>query len=169
MTEVNGTAMPQIDSAFVEQTRLGESEQIGFPVSSSALVAFGFKFKAGGAHISRTLMLQELMSVLDLVPYGTASSIYRKAILEQNILAKATDSTRHKSLRHLRELYGLDESIPVSMHSGSCTHGMQQVCRCLQFSLHGLETPFFVQQHGRCLKLFTADESRQDRWQMRWR
>jgi len=38
---------------------------------------------------------------------------YRKAVLQDNVLGKTTQSTRAKSLRHLRELYALDESTPV--------------------------------------------------------
>lgn len=38
---------------------------------------------------------------------------YREAITQQNALEKTTDSTRQKSLRHLRELYALDEGTPI--------------------------------------------------------
>jgi hypothetical protein len=117
MAEVNGienvSALSKNGSASIAQTRSREGERFDFPLASSASVEFGFKFTAGGPHISRTLMLKELLSVLDLVPFGSANSIYREAVLERNILGKATDSTRHKSLRHLRELYSLDESTPI--------------------------------------------------------
>ena len=117
MTEANGVEnggeTSQNVSAGVAQRRSRDGERFGFPAASPALVQFGFKFTAGGAHISRTLMLNELVAVLDLVAFGTATSIYREAILQENILGKATDSTRHKSLRHLRELYSLDESTPI--------------------------------------------------------
>lgn len=109
----NGDEMSQNVLASTVQIRSRGSEQLSFPAASSALVQSGFKFTAGGAHISRTLMLEELGSVLDRVCFGAASSIYRDAILQENILGKATDSTRHKSLRHLRELYSLDESTPI--------------------------------------------------------
>jgi hypothetical protein len=32
---------------------------------------------------------------------------------QKNVLGKTTDSTRQKSLRHLRELYALDEGTPI--------------------------------------------------------
>jgi hypothetical protein len=35
-----------------------------FPLPSPALEALGFKFSSGGAHISRTMMLTELIAVL---------------------------------------------------------------------------------------------------------
>jgi len=91
----------------------GVPGSIGFPPASPALERFGLKFSFGGAHISRTMMLQELLAVLANVPQHSDAPVYREAILQQNVLAKTTDSTRQKSLRHLRELYALDESIPI--------------------------------------------------------
>ena len=85
----------------------------GFPAASPALETFGLKFSSGGAHISRTTMTQELDAVLTNVPKGSGAPDYRKAILERNVLGKTTDSTRQKSLRHLRELYALDEAVPI--------------------------------------------------------
>lgn len=78
-----------------------------------ALEQTGCKFTPGGSHISRTMMLAELSRVLDAVPAGSPSDSYRLAIGPQNVLGKGTDSTRQKSLRHLRELYGLSETVPV--------------------------------------------------------
>ena len=85
----------------------------GFPAASPTLGTFGLKFSSGGAHISRTMMLAELGAVLANVPQGSSTADYREAILQQNVLGKTTDSTRQKSLRHLRELYALDEAIPI--------------------------------------------------------
>ena len=85
----------------------------GFPVATPALESFGLKFSAGGAHISRTMMLVELGAVLAGVPVGSGSDDYRAAILQRNVLGKTTGSTRRKSLRHLRELYALDEAVPM--------------------------------------------------------
>lgn len=84
-----------------------------FPERSAALEALGLKFSSGGAHISRTMMLEELKSVLSAVPVGSAPGEYRDATLLRNALRKTTDSTRQKSLRHLRELYALDEATPI--------------------------------------------------------
>lgn len=83
-----------------------------FPAASPVLEMFGFKF-SGGAHGSRTMMLVELDAVLATVPVGSNAADYRKAILQRNVLGKATDSTRKESLRRLRELYALDESRPI--------------------------------------------------------
>ena len=84
-----------------------------FPAGTPALASFGFKFSDGGAHISRTMMLSELEDVLAAVPAGSSPDAYRTAILARNVLAKTTDSTRKKTLRHLRELYALDEAVPI--------------------------------------------------------
>lgn len=78
-----------------------------------ALEQAGCKFTSGGSHISRTMMLAEMSIVLDTVPLGSSFDFYRAAIIERNILGKGTDSTRQKSLRHLRELYGLSEVVPL--------------------------------------------------------
>ena len=67
------------------------------------------KFCTGGSHSSWTMMLVELDAVLAAVPTGSGAAEYREAILQRNVLGKTTDSTRQKSLRHLRELYALDE------------------------------------------------------------
>ncbi len=58
-------------------------------------------------------MLAELVAVLGAVPLGSGVVDYSNAILQRNVLGKPTDSTRQKSLRHLRELYALDEVTPI--------------------------------------------------------
>ena len=84
-----------------------------FPLRSSALEAFGLKFSDGGAHISKTMMLAELGDVLAVVPMGSMPEEYREAVLSRNALGKTTDSNRKKTLRHMRELYALDEAVPI--------------------------------------------------------
>jgi len=59
------------------------------------------------------MMLSELELLLQNVPAGADPTTYRESILNQNVLGKATGSTRQKSLRHLKELYSLDESTPI--------------------------------------------------------
>lgn len=59
------------------------------------------------------MMLAELEAVLAAVPAGSGALDYRDAILQRNVLHKATDSTRKESLRRLRELYALDEGRPI--------------------------------------------------------
>ena len=87
--------------------------QIDFPKTSHLLEKFGMKFSAGGPHISRTMMLAEIDALLSAVPIGSAKGEYIAAVLQRNVLDKATDSTRKESLRRLRELYALDEATPI--------------------------------------------------------
>ncbi len=58
-------------------------------------------------------MLAELDAVLTAVPVGSVSADYHEAILDRNVLGKKTNSTRKESLRRLRELYALDEEMPI--------------------------------------------------------
>ena len=95
------------------QLTTGSISSLGFPPVSLGLETCGLKFSSGGAHISRTMMLAELDAVLASVRQGTGTAAYREAILKENVLGKTTDSTRQKSLRHLRELYALDEATPI--------------------------------------------------------
>lgn len=81
--------------------------------ASPLLEKFGMKFSQGGAHISRTIMLAELEATLAAVPQASPPEDYRSAIIDRNVLGKTTVSTRLKTLRHLRELYALDESTPI--------------------------------------------------------
>ena len=96
-----------------ELIMLSSPSSLSFPSVSPALEKFGIKFSSGGAHISRTMMLSELDAVLASVPIGSGAADYREAILRRNVLGKTTDSTQQKSLRHLRELYALDEATPI--------------------------------------------------------
>jgi len=84
-----------------------------FPGASGMLERFGLKFTAGGPHISRTMMLPDLGAALAGVPSGSSIADYRAAIVERNVLAKTTESTRKESLRRLRELYALGEATPI--------------------------------------------------------
>lgn len=77
------------------------------------LELLGCKFTPGGAHISRTMMLGELEVLLSCIPEGAPSEDYADMIIARNVLSKTTESTRQKTLRHLRELYGLDEKVPL--------------------------------------------------------
>lgn len=81
--------------------------------ASPLMEKLGMKFAQGGSHISRTIMLAELEATLAAVPQASSSLDYRTAIIDRNVLGKTTVSTRLKSLRHLRELYALDEATPI--------------------------------------------------------
>jgi len=63
---------------------------------------------SGGAHTSRTMLLNDLMSVLAACPAHASIGDYRTAIVEQNVAGKDTQSSRQRTFRYLRELYRLD-------------------------------------------------------------
>lgn len=75
------------------------------------LKQLGFYFGTSGAHASRALMLDELRVLLEHAPAAAVSDWYSHAIVQDNLLAKATLNNRVKVGRYLRQLYGLDERI----------------------------------------------------------
>jgi hypothetical protein len=97
-------------SAKPLSTRQQEFEVTG---NRSRLESFGFKVSEGGAHISRTIMLKEIVRLLSSNEGGANLDDYVRAVVERNVLGKATESTRQKTFRHLRELYGLSAGLPI--------------------------------------------------------
>lgn len=73
----------------------------------------GFMLHKGSTHTSRTIMLDELTVLLDVVPASATLDQYRTAICEQNCLAKRSGRTRALTARHLTELYGLSPANPI--------------------------------------------------------
>jgi len=80
---------------------------------SSTLLLAGASNEPAGTHTSRTMMLDELQALVAGCPADASYADYRFAVVQNNLLRKATRSTRLKSLRHLRELYALRPSIPL--------------------------------------------------------
>lgn len=75
------------------------------------LSRFGFNFKRGGAHTSRTMMLDELGALLTYVNRPDANkSEYFQAIDDENCLGKRSGKNRILTFQHLTELYSLDHS-----------------------------------------------------------
>ena len=58
-------------------------------------------------------MLEELSLVLDEVPSDSPLPVYRSAIIESNVLGKATRTTRYRTARYVTELYALDPKASV--------------------------------------------------------
>ena len=58
-------------------------------------------------------MFGELSLLLDGVPPGAPASRYREAIVEDNLLGKATRSTRLRTMEHLTALYALDPTVAL--------------------------------------------------------
>lgn len=89
------------------------SSVFDFPAGDRRLESFGFKLTEGGTHNSRTMMLEEITRLVAAVPRDGTVEDYRKAVIEENVLEKPTDTTRQKTFRHLRELYALSDRIPI--------------------------------------------------------
>lgn len=81
--------------------------------SQTQLERIGFRFGERGTHSSRTIMLEELTSLLAAVPGAAERDEYQRAVLEGNCLGKRTAATRKLSFQRLSELYGLNPAIPL--------------------------------------------------------
>jgi hypothetical protein len=77
------------------------------------LAALGFRVADSGPHTSKTLMLQELETLLAAVPADAPAKAYRAAVVEENVLGKRTLSTRKETASRLTALHGLDPSKPL--------------------------------------------------------
>jgi hypothetical protein len=85
------------------------SSPLSFPISIPAL---GFANGKTGGHMARSMMLNEILTVLQHTQVHGAGE-FRRVIIEENLLGKPTSSSRIKSFRHLVELYGLNVSMPL--------------------------------------------------------
>jgi hypothetical protein len=81
--------------------------------SKGDLAALGFRVAEGGPYTSKTLMLQELETLLAAVPTDAATKAYRAAILEKNVLGKGTLSAGKETASRLTTLHGLDPTKPL--------------------------------------------------------
>ena len=63
---------------------------------------------SGGAHTSRTMLLEDLASVLSVCPNSASMADYRAAIIDKNVAGKYSLSSRQRTFRYLREMYRLD-------------------------------------------------------------
>jgi len=80
-------------------------------IQRHALDRFGFYLGKSGAHTSRTIMLQELRTLLICVDIVNSSrSDYYRGIVDQNYLGKRSAKTRQLTYNHLVSLYSLDPS-----------------------------------------------------------
>ncbi len=110
----SGLAADARHAAIAGGNNGGEMAGRGFDVGASPdAVAAGFKFGTNGPHSSRTLMVDDLRVLLERTPPGAALDDFRRAIVDENLLNKKTESTRRETLRRLRELYALDLRVPI--------------------------------------------------------
>lgn len=57
---------------------------------------------------SHTIGVPHLISLLDQLPANSDLGAYSRAVIDDNLLDRPTFTGRHRTLRHLRELYVLD-------------------------------------------------------------
>lgn len=96
---------------MAEQARIMSCKVAKLTDKNKNLTRFGFRFERGGAHSSRTMMLEELISLLSYVDNPEVSKEdYLHAIDEENCLGKRSAKTRTLTYRHLVDLYSLDSS-----------------------------------------------------------
>ncbi|MEX2375646.1 MAG: hypothetical protein WD942_08705 [Dehalococcoidia bacterium] len=73
----------------------------------------GLRFGDKGTHTSRTMMLSELTELLEVVPADATRPDHAAAIIDENVLGKATTSNRRSTNQRLAELYGLDARLSL--------------------------------------------------------
>jgi hypothetical protein len=73
----------------------------------------GFSTASVGGHSARSMMYREMSILIHTMPVAVAPRDFYQAIVDENVLEKATQGSRKKSLHHLIELYGLDSSKPL--------------------------------------------------------
>jgi len=71
----------------------------------------GFRWGQKGTHTSRTIMLDELRTLLANCRPDATRDDYISAVLEDNCLGKRTVATRKLSCQRLSELYALDPEV----------------------------------------------------------
>lgn len=86
-----------------------------FPSSGPAPTTekVGFRFGDKGTHTSRTIMFEELSTLLKCADPAASRADYAALIIEQNCLAKSTAATRRGTNQRLGELYALNSSIAI--------------------------------------------------------
>jgi hypothetical protein len=77
-------------------------------IASRSVEGMAADSRSGGAHTSRTIMVKDLARLLSACSLEASQAEYANAVLVENVLAKQSYTTRHRTLRYLRELYGLD-------------------------------------------------------------
>lgn len=88
-------------------------EDNGSVVVPPTAVPFGLRAGEKGTHTSRTIMLDELQTLMSARPVEATRESYVDAIVGENVLAKRTAATRRLTNQRLSELYGLNPAIPL--------------------------------------------------------
>jgi hypothetical protein len=75
---------------------------------------FGFRLDPGGVHLSKTMMLAELTTLLN----ATHPDDLDTQVLEANVLGKRTGAARRLALARLNTLYGIRTPNPIAVVMG---------------------------------------------------
>lgn len=81
--------------------------------NGNVLQRFGFSFEKGGAHLARTMMLNDLSVLLQNGRIEQSRDQLLSAINDDNVLGKRSAQSRKLAARHLGKLYGFDERLPI--------------------------------------------------------
>jgi hypothetical protein len=81
---------------------------VNTPSISLRTNAFGFSTTSVSGHAARSMMFSEISALFRALPLNATRDDFTTAVVENNVLGKATLSSRKNSLSHLIELYGLD-------------------------------------------------------------
>jgi hypothetical protein len=89
--------------------------RIRLPEISPTAARFGYSAHQTRGHMARSMMLAEVSLLTRALSPEARAIDYKNAILSGNILGKPTFSSRNKSYRHLKELYGLSPDLPPGL------------------------------------------------------
>ncbi len=88
-------------------------QHVSAPDVEARAARAGLRFGDRSVHTSRTVMLAELGELFAAVSPEAARADYAAAIIDENVLGKATIATRRWTNQRLGELYALDPRVPI--------------------------------------------------------
>mgnify|MGYP006426572159 CR=1 FL=1 len=77
------------------------------------LEKFGYKYGRNGAHSARSIMSEELKTIFSSLDIESTQEQYQVEICDYNLLDKPTTKARLLTYRHLVDLYGMRNDIPL--------------------------------------------------------
>lgn len=80
-------------------------------ITTNRLIGYGFRLGRGGGHQCRTMMLNELQTLMEAASGNATQAGYTGLMVDANILGKGTSKARQLTAKHLVELYGLDDKL----------------------------------------------------------
>lgn len=82
-------------------------------INEQQLTEFGFRFGTAGPHSARSMMIEELKTLLFARPESASLDDYRQDIEVFNVLHKPTENARKYTFQPIATLYGLSPVIPL--------------------------------------------------------